>query len=39
MLGRHACQPASDSAGEVAAVDERVTRVKVGGRISRTFHP
>jgi NADPH:quinone reductase-like Zn-dependent oxidoreductase len=29
----------SDDAGEVAAVGERVTRVKVGDRIIGTFHP
>jgi NADPH:quinone reductase-like Zn-dependent oxidoreductase len=31
--------PLSDGAGEVAAVGERVTRVKVGDRIIGTFHP
>jgi NADPH:quinone reductase-like Zn-dependent oxidoreductase len=29
----------SDGAGEVAAIGERVTRVKVGDRIIGTFHP
>jgi NADPH:quinone reductase-like Zn-dependent oxidoreductase len=31
--------PLSDGAGEVAAIGERVTRVKVGDRIIGTFHP
>jgi NADPH:quinone reductase-like Zn-dependent oxidoreductase len=31
--------PLSDGAGEVAAVGERVDRVKVGDRIIGTFHP
>ena len=31
--------PLSDGAGEVAAIGERVTRVKVGDRIIPTFHP
>jgi NADPH:quinone reductase-like Zn-dependent oxidoreductase len=31
--------PLSDGAGEVAAVGDRVTRVKVGDRIIGTFHP
>jgi NADPH:quinone reductase-like Zn-dependent oxidoreductase len=31
--------PLSDGAGEVAAVGERVTRVKVGDRIAGCFHP
>jgi NADPH:quinone reductase-like Zn-dependent oxidoreductase len=31
--------PLSDGAGEVAAVGERVTRVKVGDRVIGTFHP
>jgi NADPH:quinone reductase-like Zn-dependent oxidoreductase len=31
--------PLSDGAGEVAAVGEGVTRVKVGDRIAGTFHP
>jgi NADPH:quinone reductase-like Zn-dependent oxidoreductase len=31
--------PLSDGAGEVAAIGDRVTRVKVGDRIIGTFHP
>ena len=31
--------PFSDGAGEVAAIGDRVTRVKVGDRIIGTFHP
>src|SRR6516225_7989915 len=31
--------PLSDGAGEVAAVGEGVTRVKIGDRIAGTFHP
>lgn len=31
--------PLSDGAGEVAAVGERVRRVKIGDRIIGTFHP
>jgi NADPH:quinone reductase-like Zn-dependent oxidoreductase len=31
--------PLSDGAGEVAAIGDGVTRVKVGDRISGTFHP
>ena len=31
--------PLSDGAGEVAAIGERVTRVKIGDRIAGTFHP
>jgi NADPH:quinone reductase-like Zn-dependent oxidoreductase len=31
--------PLSDGAGEVAAVGDGVTRVKVGGRIAGAFHP
>jgi NADPH:quinone reductase-like Zn-dependent oxidoreductase len=31
--------PLSDGAGEVAAVGERVTRVKIGDRIIGTSHP
>jgi NADPH:quinone reductase-like Zn-dependent oxidoreductase len=31
--------PLSDAAGEIAAIGERVTRVKVGDRIIGTFHP
>ena len=31
--------PASDGAGEVAAVGERVTRVKVGDRVAAAFFP
>jgi NADPH:quinone reductase-like Zn-dependent oxidoreductase len=31
--------PLSDGAGEVAAVGDRVTRIKVGDRIIGTFHP
>jgi NADPH:quinone reductase-like Zn-dependent oxidoreductase len=31
--------PLSDGAGEVAAIGEGVTRVKVGDRIAGTFHP
>ena len=36
---KHGVIPLSDGAGEVAAVGERVTRVKVGDRIAGTFHP
>ena len=31
--------PLSDGSGEVEAIGEGVTRVKVGGRIARIFHP
>jgi hypothetical protein len=31
--------PLSDGAGEVAAIGDGVTRVKVGDRIAGTFHP
>src|ERR1700746_1221189 len=31
--------PPSDGAGEVAAIGDGVTRVKVGDRIAGTFHP
>ena len=31
--------PLSDGAGEVAAIDEGVTRVKIGDRIAGCFHP
>ena len=31
--------PLSDGAGEVAAIGERVTRVKIGDRIASCFHP
>jgi NADPH:quinone reductase-like Zn-dependent oxidoreductase len=31
--------PLSDGAGEVAAIGDRVTRVKVGDRIAGCFHP
>ncbi len=31
--------PLSDGAGDVAAIGERVTRVKVGDRIAACFHP
>jgi NADPH:quinone reductase-like Zn-dependent oxidoreductase len=31
--------PVSDGAGEVAAIGEGVTRVKVGDRIAGCFHP
>ena len=31
--------PLSDGAGEVAAIAEGVTRVKIGDRIAATFHP
>ncbi len=31
--------PLSDGAGEVAAIGDRITRVKVGDRIIGTFHP
>ena len=31
--------PLSDGAGEVAAIGEGVTRVKVGDRIAGCFHP
>jgi len=31
--------PLSDGAGEVAAIGERVTRVKIGDRIAGCFHP
>ena len=36
---KHGVIPLSDGAGEVAAVGEGVTRVKVGDRIAGTFHP
>jgi NADPH:quinone reductase-like Zn-dependent oxidoreductase len=31
--------PLSDGAGEIAVISDRVTRVKVGDRITGTFHP
>src|SRR5207302_2641924 len=31
--------PLSDSAGEVAAIGEGVTRIKIGDRIAGCFHP